>query len=813
MDRRSFLCRGVAAAALLGIAAAPGLRAQVDPRAWKPAPAPLMTRWAKDVRPDRARPEYPRPLLVRKDWKSLNGLWEFAFDDKNEGRTQGWTAGKTLPMQILVPFTFEASLSGIGKGKEVHERVWYRRTFDVPEAWRRDGKRVLLNFGAVDWESTVWVNGREIGTRRGGYTPFSYDVTDALKPGGGAQEIVVAVYDPADPGKGAYQPKGKQLGSEGIFYTRTTGIWQTVWLEPVSPVHLAKVRLTPERNSGASTWRLRADVTLPADRARSADPIRLEVFVRFKGQQIGAFAFETPGRVLHETSATVPITVPLSIAQLWTPERPDLYDVKVTLRRGERVLDEITSYTALREVGIRNGRLTLNGRPYFYRGVLDQGYWPDGILTPPTDAALRYDVEITKKMGFNMSRKHVKVEDPRWYYWCDKLGLAVWQDMPSAHAPLHTNAEAQRNFTQEWRDVIDATRDYPSVVHWIPFNENWGDPRAFQDETVTLTRQIDPSRPITDASGWTQRGLTDVIDAHDYSNNLRAQGVANPTKPKVVGEYGGIALPVEGHTWTTGWGYQTVRTPEALLRRVRFQTSQLFDAANLSGFVYTQLSDVEQEMNGLLTYDRLLKAPAERFARIFNGSDRAPAGEFAGYLRDWLVLGPLPTGTTLTSGQDSPNARAIFDKVLAQAFVPNEGSLAPTDGAAGGTAGGSEVKWKRVQATGDQLDFQRAFGGETNNAVAYAVAYFDSPTEVRNATLHFGSDDAARVWLNGRQVWTVNRVRGVNLDEDEVPGLTLKAGRNVLVVKVAQGVGGWGVAARFEKADGTSLQPGRTAAR
>jgi hypothetical protein len=484
--------------------------------------------------------------------------------------------------------------------------------------------------------------------------------------------------------------------------------------------------------------------------------------------------------------------------ELWSPERPVLYDLKLQTRVNGHMVDEVKSYCAFRKIEIQNGRLTLNGKPYFYRGVLDQGYWPDGILTPPTDAAIRADVEMTKRLGFNMARKHVKVEDPRWYYWCDRLGLAVWQDMPSSHN-LSTLV-AQRNFTNEWLDVMRTVQSYPSVVHWIPFNENWGNPGAFQDRIVELTRERDRTRPITDASGWTQRSLTDVIDAHDYSNNLIAQGVKNPVKPKVVGEYGGIALPVPGHTWSQGWGYQTVRNPDGLVRRIRYQTSQLFEAANLSGFVYTQLTDVEQELNGLLTYDRREKADPKRIAAVFEGRDRSQEPEQTAFIRDWLVLGPLPSGTQLQTADNSDANRAVMSRILERPLLPSEGAMDPKEGEAV-TVAGKAYTWRRVRGS-DALDFHRIFGGERRNQAVYAVAELDVPKEQKNVTLLLGSDDGARVWLNGQQVWSVDSIRGVNVDQDSVPGLTLRAGRNVLVVKVGQGVGGWGLAARFESAKG-----------
>jgi beta-galactosidase/beta-glucuronidase len=566
---------------------------------WKPASAPLMTRWAKEVSPKNARPEYPRPQAVRRDWMSLNGLWEFGFDDADEGRAAGWQTGKPFPQRILVPWTYEAALSGIGKGKEVHERVWYRRLFTLPAKWT--GRRILLRFGAVDWEATVWVNGQEMGTHRGGYAPFSFDITSALKPEG-KQEIVVRVYDPADPKKEGYQPRGKQLGSEGIWYTRTTGIWQTVWLEPLQEAHIADFSLEPDLQGGA--------LTVHAE-TNGSGQLDLQIRVSREGKPVASAVLRSPAGKL-----TARLAVPS--AESWSPEHPALYDVTLTLKQSGRTTDEIKTYCAFRTFGIKDGLLALNGKPYFLRAVLDQGFWPDGIYTPPTDSAIRYDVEMTKALGFNMARKHVKVEDPRWYYWCDRLGLLVAQDMPSSFNL--TSEEAKANFVQEWAEVMQAVRFHPSVVLWIPFNENWGDPKEFQDEVVDRTRAADPSRPIIDASGWTQRAKTDIIDIHDYGNDLKKHVVANPPKPRWIGEFGGVALPVEGHTWVQGWGYQTVKTPEELLEKFAFLVGQILNAPGLSGYCYTQLTDVEQELNGLLTYDRLPKAPPERFAVVQRGS-------------------------------------------------------------------------------------------------------------------------------------------------------------------------------------------------
>jgi beta-galactosidase/beta-glucuronidase len=568
---------------------------------WQCAASALKTRWANDVSPANVRPEYPRPYFVRKDWKCLNGLWEFEFDDNNKGRKEGWSTKKTFKKSILVPFTFEAALSGIGKGEEIHERVWYRRHFDVPSEWK--GKRILLNFGAVDWESTVWVNGKEMGRHRGGYSPFTFDITDSLEPSG-AQELVVAIYDPSDPKKGAFQPKGKQLGSKSIWYTRTTGIWQTVWLEPVPSAYFAWIRFNADLEA--------KKLHLGAAAGGTAAIGRTEVEVRLGDQVVGRTKFHPLALAgnLREGTCTLDIEAP----RPWSPESPTIYDVIIRMHDERGEVDEVRTYTAFRSVVLEHERFCINGSPYFLRGVLDQGFWPDGIYTPPTDEAIKNDVLMTKAFGLNLARKHVKVEDPRWYYWCDKLGLLVAQDMPSSHN-LET-AEAKKNFESEWRDVINSVRNYPSVILWIPFNENWGDPKEFQDHIVDVTRQLDRSRPIIDASGWTQREMTDMTDIHDYGNDLKKHALAKPKRATWVGEYGGVALPVEGHTWVKGWGYQTVKTPDELVAKYKFLTDQINQAPGLSGFVYTQLTDVEQELNGLMTYDRIPKADPKRFAVI-----------------------------------------------------------------------------------------------------------------------------------------------------------------------------------------------------
>jgi beta-galactosidase/beta-glucuronidase len=549
--------------------------------------ADLTTRERGTISASAPRPEHPRPQLRRSAWKSLNGRWRFGF-------------GAELDRSIRVPFTFEAPLSGIGREREVHERVRYRRTFTVPAGWR--GRRVLLHFGAVDHQAAVRVNGRLVGRHRGGYTPFSFDVTGALRPGG-RQSVEVAVRDPV--GLDADQPLGKQLATGRIFYTRATGIWQTVWLEPVRADHVEDLRLRPDLDGG----RLRVDAQL----ARPGDGAELRVAVLRGGRVVSAGSAPASG-----SAAGLELAVPDPAP--WSPSSPALYDVVLRLVRDGRTLDRARSYTAFRTTRIRNGRFELNGRPYVLRGVLDQGYWPDGVYTAPSDRALRRDVVMAKAYGFNLARKHVKVEDPRWYWHADRLGLLVAQDMPSAWDLRAAPDRAQ--FRREWEAMIGTLDHHPSVALWIAFNENWGRPRAgFQSAIVDRARALDPSRPVIDASGSVRRQNSDMVDFHDYGEDLARYQVRRPTRARWIGEYGGLTLRVPGHVWGGEARLRRrVRTPAGLLREYRRLTDQVNGTPGLSGFVYTQLYDVERELNGLMTYDRLTKLPPPRIAAVNRGT-------------------------------------------------------------------------------------------------------------------------------------------------------------------------------------------------
>jgi hypothetical protein len=554
--------------------------------AWKPAEGPLKTRWAKDVSPEKALPEYPRPQMVRRDWLNLNGLWDYAIRPKEEGKPEAFDG------KILVPFPVESALSGVMKMVGEKNRLWYRRTFEVPAGWA--GKRVLLHFGAVDWEAAVSLNGKELGTHRGGYDGFGFDLTDALKAGG-AQELVLSVWDPSD---GGSQPRGKQVRKPGgIFYVPATGIWQTAWLEPVPEARIERLVLVPDVDAGA----LKATVE-----ARGGGEV--ELVALDGGKEVG--------RAAGKAGEAVALKVPE--AKLWTPETPFLYDLKVTLKSG----DAVDSYFGMRKIALGKDekgvqRLMLNGKPVFHMGPLDQGFWPDGIYTAPTDEALRYDIEITKKLGFNATRKHVKVEPLRWYAWCDRLGLLVWQDMPSGN---NKGDEARQQYEKELKALIDGLISQPCIVMWVVFNEGWG---QYDTERLTKwTKDYDPSRLVNNASGWTDKKVGDVIDMHSYPG----PGSPRPEESRaaVLGEFGGLGLPVEGHMWTQKhWGYQGMSSPKALTQRYLRLLQKVWtlkDEPGLCAAIYTQITDVETEANGLLTYDRaVIKVDLEKVASANRG--------------------------------------------------------------------------------------------------------------------------------------------------------------------------------------------------
>ncbi len=567
---------------------------------WKMQPGPLATRWAKDVGPDNAHPEYPRPQMVRRNWKNLNGLWELAVRPRQEGRPEAFESS------ILVPFPIESSLSGVMRRVDETQRIWYRRTFSVPQGWGK--QTVLLHFGASDWETTVWVNGQEMGAHKGGYDPFTFDVTKALKPGG-EQEVVVAVWDPTDAGT---QPRGKQVKNPlGIWYTPTSGIWQTVWIEPVPEQHVDRLVITPDLDKGQVTVK-----TLGYDGPVSAE------------------AFDS-GRLAAQAKGEGEVVLKLENAKTWSPDSPFLYDLRI--KAGD---DQMRSYFGMRKVSLGKDeagvtRVMLNNKPFFMVGPLDQGFWPDGLYTAPTDKALRYDIEVTKRLGFNMARKHVKVEPARWYYWCDKLGLLVWQDMPSgdgyiggADPDLARTPESAAQYDAELKAMVEANRNSPSIVVWVPFNEGWG---QFDTARVTtMLKELDPTRLVDSASGWTDRGTGDLSDWHVYPGPGAPPSEA--TRASVLGEFGGLGLPLKGHTWQSekNWGYRSFSDQKSLSEAfvgLFNNIRPLIAWPGLCAAVYTQTTDVEVEVNGLMTYDReVLKVDEKQAREAIKRSGKPVAG-------------------------------------------------------------------------------------------------------------------------------------------------------------------------------------------
>ncbi|NDV94493.1 beta-galactosidase [Dysgonomonas sp. 521] len=572
---------------------------------WKPAGDKIKTKWAESIDTKNVLPEYPRPIMERADWSNLNGLWEYAILPVGKAEPQRFDG------QILVPFAVESSLSGVQKELGAKNELWYKRTFTVPSAWK--GKNILLHFGAVDWKTEIFLNDILIGTHKGGYTPFSFDITPFLTSGD--QKLVVKVWDPTTEG---YQPVGKQNARpEGIWYTPVSGIWQTVWLEPVSNKHIAAIKAIPDTD----TRKVAFDICTA--NTSSADIIEVKVK---DGSQTVATGKAVAGQTLELAIAS---------PKLWSPESPFLYDVEVTLYEGGKAVDNVKSYTAMRKISTKrdaNGimRLQLNDKDYFQFGPLDQGWWPDGLYTAPTDEALVYDIKKTKDFGFNMIRKHVKVEPARWYTHCDRMGILVWQDMPNGDrspqwqnrnyfngSELIRSGESEVNYRKEWKEIMDYLISYPSIVTWVPFNEAWGQFKT--EEIAQWTKTYDPSRLVNPASGGNHYRTGDMLDLHNYPGP--EMYLYDAERPTVLGEYGGIGLPLQGHLWQTdkNWGYvQFKNASEVTDEYVKY--GEMLKKMIKSGFsaaVYTQTTDVEGEVNGLITYDRkVIKVDEPRVKKI-----------------------------------------------------------------------------------------------------------------------------------------------------------------------------------------------------
>ena len=574
---------------------------------WKPAGDKIKTSWGEQLDPKNVLPEYPRPIMERNDWKNLNGLWKYAITPK------GTPAPAAYQGDILVPFAVESSLSGVGKMINEKEELWYQRTFDVPSAWR--GKQILLHFGAVDWKAEVLVNDVKVGEHTGGFTPFYFDITSVLNKGN--NDLVVKVWDPSDRGE---QPRGKQIANpHGIWYTPVTGIWQTVWLEPVATQYITNLKTTPDIDNNSVKVEVAANTT-------SADKVEVKVF---DGKNIVA-----KGAALN--GVPVELAMPAN-AKLWSPDSPFLYNMEVTLYKDGKAIDQVKSYTAMRKYSIRKGqngitRLQLNNKDYFQFGPLDQGWWPDGLYTAPTDEALVYDLKKTKDFGYNMVRKHVKVEPARWYTHCDQLGLIVWQDMPNGGpspqwqarnyfngTEVIRSAASEANYRKEWKEIIDCLYSYPSIAVWVPFNEAWGQFKT--PEIVAWTKEYDPSRLVNPASGGNHYTCGDILDLHHYPGPNMF--LYDPRRATVLGEYGGIGLVVEGNTWVNdkkNWGYVKFNTSDEVTNEYIKYGKHLLELIRkgFSAAVYTQTKDVEGEINGLMTYDRKVIKMNEAKVREIN---------------------------------------------------------------------------------------------------------------------------------------------------------------------------------------------------
>ena len=563
---------------------------------WSIAGDKIRTPWAEEVNPDKVLAEYPRPQLEREGWLNLNGLWGYSITPLAANEPTAWDG------EILVPFAIESALSGVQKSLTKNDILWYKRTFTIPSSW--SGKRVMLNFGAVDWSADVYINGILVGNHTGGYAPFSLDITSALKKG--EQSVTVRVWDPTD---SVHNPVGKQrINPTGIWYTAVSGIWQTVWLEAVSKVnHIEKI-------------------------TTECDVVRGELYVdALCADNNGTLQIEVKdGDSVVSTTTTlcgVRATLPIENAKLWSPDSPHLYDLSISLIQGGKVVDKVNSYAAMRSFStIRDAqghlRMTLNGNPIFMYGPLDQGWWPDGLYTAPTDEALLSDIELTKELGFNTIRKHIKVEPARWYYHCDRLGIIVWQDMPClALYPNDTKGgwgrnnigggsdspasrEEKNRYYKEWAEIMDALRFFPSIGVWVPFNEAWG---QFDTEKVAeWTANNDPTRLVNAASGGNLRLCGDILDIHNYP--APAMPFYSSEFVVVLGEYGGIGYPIEGHLWWNkrNWGYiQFNNTDEVTAEYVKYATKlKEFIPQGMAAAIYTQTTDVEGEVNGFVTYDR-----------------------------------------------------------------------------------------------------------------------------------------------------------------------------------------------------------------
>jgi hypothetical protein len=722
-------------------------------KAWEPVANQLMTRWSRDVSPENVLPEYPRPQMVRESWVNLNGLWQYAIRPAAEDKPEKWDG------EILVPFAVESALSGVKKAVQPDERLWYRRTFESPS---KDSQRLLLHFGAVDWQCTVWVNGTRVGEHAGGYVPFTFDITDAIRVGQavpdaesqtkrqaqpdlrGENELVVAVSDPTDTGT---QPRGKQvLKPHGIMYTAVTGIWQTVWLEPIPARHIESLKIVPDVDRGAVL------VTVSAP-GRGA--VRVTV-VDYDGSviEVNGIAGET-------------LQLGLKDLVLWTPDNPYLYDMRVELLDRSHAVDSVASYFGMRKIEIKKdakgvNRLWLNNEVVFQYGPLDQGWWPDGLYTAPTDDALKYDIEMTKQLGMNMARKHVKVEPARWYYWCDKLGLLVWQDMPSGD--VDKTPESKADFRRELQEMIDALHHFPSIVMWVPFNEGWG--QHDTEVTAAWVKKYDPSRLVNESSGWHDKGSGDATDMHNYPGPGMREPESN--RVSVLGEFGGLGMPLRGHTWQDekNWGYVSYDNKEELTDAYvdLLAAMRPLIGRGLSAAVYTQTTDVEIEVNGLMTYDRALVKMDE--PRIVAAAKK-------------LYLPPPEVRVLVPTSEQEPQTWRYTTAKPADGWQQADFDDSGWKSGPGGFGAG-EVRGAVTRTAWNTPDIWLRRSFELNDLHAGGQLMLN--------TLH---DEDAEVYINGTLVRSYKRfIKSYQLAQLDDARKLLRNGRNTIAVHCRQTSGG-----------------------
>lgn len=767
----------------------------------------LSTPWTDQIDPDNVHGEYPRPIQQREKWKNLNGYWEVETK-----KMDTIPFGKKLSKQILVPFAVESFLSGL---EEKTDDLLYRKTIEIPQDW--NGQQIMLNFEGVDYDAVVYVNGKEVGDHQGAFDYFSFDITPFLTENK-EQEIIVKVHDASNDG---LQPVGKQVKEpEGIFYTSTTGIWKTVWIEPVNKSHIESFKITPDID--ASTVHFTAETATEGDLKISIMDGATEVVT----------ASGTSGEELK---------IKIPNAKLWSPENPFLYDMKVQLLSGDSITDAFKSYVAMRKISLGKDhgdtKIFLNNKPYFQVGVLDQGYWPDGLMTPPTEDAYIWDIQTFKNMGFNLLRKHAKTESQRWYYLCDKIGMLVWQDMPQVYphenfAAMQKQADKEE-FEKEFKNMIDDLYNYQSIVMWVVFNEAWG-----QYDTERLTKWVksmDPDRLVSNASGWTDKNVGDIVDMHSYPGPD-----VNPveeSRATVLGEFGGLGLPIKGHLWQkTSWGYRNMADSLDFKKSYTELWDKVWEMkkdAAASAVVYTQLSDVEGEVNGLVTYDRkVIKIPVDYLHDVHtdnfvspveiespqhlfvdnvkvslkNRKDQPifytldgskPSAESKKYNRPITLNANTELKTVaIENGKESFVTSRSFEKV--ETYQKPEESITTKDLKSGLNYAIYEGKWEKLP------DFGKL------KAVNEGITSIFQLSELSKKVFHFGlvfkgylkidkdgiyviqlkADDGVRLILDGRKVIEHDGIHGMDLNEKE---FALAKGNHHIELQYFQGEGGSGL--------------------